>query len=678
MHRITNIIGKAGALGWAFALTLFLSGLPARAPGQVKAVTSAFEGEKLSPWRKSLDNLHALTAWDYLQLRADTAARTALETAANRLADEHGFLVFEYAPYALLGADRPGEIPFLEEIGPLVRDKLGYGGPYLLLVPYYERQNEAFHFFLSIDWTGYSEIDAYSENERNRIEEVVKLEALRYWDRYATGRFVAEAKAVQKLDLELSKGPSPIELGGVNFLAEGYSVFSVDNGSGSFEDLIPYAEQVETPSSGRLHWAPARAEEENDILVIPQDSKVYLNPKFVPADPDMVPDNIEVEVRARSFGRENFAVLKNMNARLVKKGDYYQVHNEDFENFFFRLPRGVNYYEELVIFWKYRSTENHSDQHILVSVHKVFATLEKALRSSKAVYCLYFGCVHGQNALDQTEWLNKVWSKFNARYLTPRDFNFEHPAGVLTYYKNPEPTFRTKDILTTVQLSNDYGEVNLDGECTAFADVFKGILDVQGIWGRRAIITSIQTVGFGQESIEYFLVRNWEHVGYNNIIGPNKYYYQQMNIPNQIREETEITTEDVVYTRIVGDNRDYVNQERSYGWIGAPDLIDIEGVPSQGNSTPYSDFGSHWVVNIASQSDIFDASYGKRHKNLKEWEEKSIEAFYKQSPIPLDENLYGDINQNGEIEEKIDWLIWEIRKNPANNDDTKLELLDGN
>ena len=159
--------------------------------------------------------------------------------------------------------------------------------------------------------------------------------------------------------------------------------------------------------------------------------------------------------------------------------------------------------------------------------------------------------------------------------------------------------------------SYEGNEFYLDGECGAFANLFEAILGAQGIRSKR--------ISVSPKRDEFFLVKNWH---FSSETYPDAFY----PYVNQAYGE-EVYVGSTVDGEVIFDKLPDIRRAGFlYEWIGNPDVTDEEGVPGQGVSNPYSDFKSHFLVNVKGK--IYDPSYGKDFESVEAWEEESVGAFF--------------------------------------------------
>ncbi|MCG8328773.1 MAG: hypothetical protein MI974_13865, partial [Chitinophagales bacterium] len=126
----------------------------------------------------------------------------------------------------------------------------------------------------------------------------------------------------------------------------------------------------------------------------------------------------------------------------------------------------------------------------------------------------------------------------------------------------------------------------------------------------------VEPIGVG----EFFFVKNWQFLSTEY---PDAYYPYS----NAINTEK-------IYLGVNANGMDSYGffpkirkENYKYEWLNTPEVVDLEGVPGQGNiANPYSDFGSHYIVLMNGK--LYDPSYGLKYNTLKDWEEGSIDGYY--------------------------------------------------
>lgn len=87
----------------------------------------------------------------------------------------------------------------------------------------------------------------------------------------------------------------------------------------------------------------------------------------------------------------------------------------------------------------------------------------------------------------------------------------------------------------------------------------------------------------------------------------------------------------------------------------------------KGNDNPASRFENHQLVLIGNQ--WYDPSYGRNFDSLDDWENQSVEAYYKEAFRFLNEVAYNvDFNGDGNVKNvDVGVYIEVIKENPAGN-----------
>lgn len=102
------------------------------------------------------------------------------------------------------------------------------------------------------------------------------------------------------------------------------------------------------------------------------------------------------------------------------------------------------------------------------------------------------------------------------------------------------------------------------------------------------------------------------------------------------------------------------NTKNDYNFITS-EVYNLEGISGQGNSKPYSDFQSHYFIELDGK--IYDPSYGLEFNSMEEWEKKAVWGFFvceKNVINEVDEGI--DINKDGKLS-KITICVIYFRKN---------------
>ena len=209
---------------------------------------------------------------------------------------------------------------------------------------------------------------------------------------------------------------------------------------------------------------------------------------------------------------------------------------------------------------------------------------------------LYYGCklakgVESENIQDV---IDELWQPFKDRNIKIGHFKPKKGPIPLTYYKTPEPTHVSINIIA-FNPQDDY-----DGECGAFESTFSVALKSQGISNDRKTLRPKNT----EEGV---LIKGWDFV---------KETYPDTDYPY----ENKYVKDNQIAPRIAG---------QKYLWRVPPDVVDLEGVSGQGKKdspNPYADFYLHYVTAVNGR--IYDPSYGEWYTNVKDWEDAAVVGFF--------------------------------------------------
>lgn len=306
---------------------------------------------------------------------------------------------------------------------------------------------------------------------------------------------------------------------------------------------------------------------------------------------------------------------------------------------------------------------------------------------------LYFGCLHAQGADTSEGCIQNIWKKFKSKNISLADFGHEGKAGViLTYYKSHLCKNTTAEELLNGKSNNPY-----DGQCGAWAEVFKMIFEAQGLNDFTRLAIQSKTKG------EYFLVNEWKFKEKNKQITSNKYKLKDGTIVSKESDYYEdvgqlIGDENTKYTHV--NFRKYsINtplMNKGYGWKKRyimyydvkgkkpcdkdyysidSEVTDIVGDndSGQGNvENPIGLFNAHYVMALNYDSNqktftkLYDPSYGKTYATVDEIEREVIAGFMLSKKIKIDYRNKGK-------EDIFACCARKANKN-ANKDNTSLEL----
>ena len=312
----------------------------------------------------------------------------------------------------------------------------------------------------------------------------------------------------------------------------------------------------------------------------------------------------DLQIRIKALGQDN-----TVAAQIDEEGKRIYTN----EALRFRLGEQVDFLESLQILWEISQNGGKSWEIVGISSIPVYVVL----RQPQNVFeleekMLYFSCTKARGVKTHYEVIQKIWQPFAHQRVMIQDFDptGRLPAKQLTYYANIEPKYTGTDILDSSPADGHY---YLDGECGSFADLFTYLLLHQGVFADRRTYAS-------KYKGEKFMVRNWAFEGKGSYAG--EFYSHVNEAVNGEVINVGITQRRETVTDLLPDIR---RAGHRYEWV-ATEVKDLPGIAGQGVSNPYSDFGSHYVVEANGR--IYDPSYGKVYASRREWEEKAIAAFW--------------------------------------------------
>jgi hypothetical protein len=299
------------------------------------------------------------------------------------------------------------------------------------------------------------------------------------------------------------------------------------------------------------------------------------------------------------------------------------------------LPDGVDVVDKLIITWQISLNGGSTWSDVGKSENRLYVVMETPLKPTQLYESLlYIGCKNAKGKTDEAGVFEGIWQYFSTRNTKDKK------ERTLSYYGDPfTGVYEVKDLLR-----------DRTGQCGSFAKLLLDVLYAQGIDTRRGSGNYVffEMAGHSGDKGYGFLVRNWSF-GSSKTSGDTEFSYQ--NIPFAAKTTT-------------GDIEDFIrNADKSYNWIGSPEVTDQPGVPGQNNSNPSSNFNNHQLVFYKGK--FYDPSYGLSYNSETELSEKAIEAFYKEVTKPKNESEVGiDVNGNGVIGDDIPkYPIYFIQKN---------------
>lgn len=302
----------------------------------------------------------------------------------------------------------------------------------------------------------------------------------------------------------------------------------------------------------------------------------------------------------------------------------------------------VGYIDDFIVDWFLKERDGEEIK-IGSTRNKLFFTLSNRTEPGASyVGAFNYTCRYAQGAMNETDFINLVWKNFSTKRLrTSMFFNPEDNVEdvPLTYY-----AFPTSGVTGCVIAFSP--DVNRDGECGAFMQLFKVLLETHGVEAERLSVSS-------KTPLEFFLVKNWK---FRDLppSDPGTSLYPYINYVGLDLPDGVPDLDNNIYNlpfRIRGENNEYTFYEETY----TIDVSDESGLPGQNVVNPYSDFFGHYLLLINGR--IYDPSYGKIYSSLEEFENESIEAFGKvgsvQAPgeervfvIQLRKNNYDEIEMD--------------------------------
>jgi hypothetical protein len=271
------------------------------------------------------------------------------------------------------------------------------------------------------------------------------------------------------------------------------------------------------------------------------------------------------------------------------------------------LPDGVDLIDKLTITWQISLDGGTTWAEAGKSENRLYVVMQTPLKPTELYESLlYIGCKNAKGKTDEDGVFQSVW-----QYFSTRNIKDKKERG-LSYYGDPfTAVYEVKDLLR-----------DRTGQCGSFAHLFLDILYAQGINTRtgRGNYVFFEMLGQSRNPDYGFFVKNWSF-GATKTSGDAEFPYQ--NVPFAAKTTT-------------GEIEDFIRSaDKSYNWIGSPEVTDQEGVPGQNNSNPSSNFNNHQLVFYKGK--FYDPSYGLSYANETELSEKAIDGFYKKVKVDKSE-----------------------------------------
>jgi hypothetical protein len=334
---------------------------------------------------------------------------------------------------------------------------------------------------------------------------------------------------------------------------------------------------------------------ESKLVAYPYQETMKIRPIF---NAGAIADGISVKVIAQ-FGGNTVDKIGTISSGKI-----------EFTNDTFELAppvSSVDIVDEFKIDW-YIELPDRPRSKIITTTSRIFFTLSKNTYVSAASYvgALNYTCKFAKGATNEAELIDLTWKNFSTRSLRTSMF-FKPEDNVedvpLTYYASPgSAVAHGCGIAFNV-------EYNRDGECGAFSDLFITLIETHGVEASKTVIAPT-TYG------EFFLVKKWS---FNS-----QPFYPDIPYPYVNYVGLEVIEDSFdLQRKIRGDNNQYTFYEEDY----PIDVRDVDGLPGQNVSNPYSDFFGHYNVQVGDL--IYDPSYGTKHSSFENFEDSAIEAFGK-------------------------------------------------
>lgn len=296
----------------------------------------------------------------------------------------------------------------------------------------------------------------------------------------------------------------------------------------------------------------------------------------------------------------------------------------------------VDYVEKFEMAWQISVDGGITWEEVIKTENRLYVVMAVPLKLTLLFETLLFiGCKYAQGKNNEDEVFNGIWQHFETR-------NVKDKKGKeLAYYGDP---------LTVVTETKDLLDKRV-GQCGSFAHLFLDVLYAQGIDSKIGVGNYVffEIKDHSGDEKYGFLVKNWA-LGASKSSSDVEYPYQ--NIPFAAKTTT-------------GAIESFIrNPDKSYNWLGTPEVTDQQGVAGQNNLNPASDFNNHQIIKWKDK--FYDPSYGMMYENETQLSERSIEAFYRETRIEKSEqDVDLDLDGDGvKSPMKILYPAYFIKKNP--------------